>query len=89
MLQSSDIAFALAGENLSMTNSDAGVQAASLDAHLAASIHQRALEGAPKSDVVDGLAADAVAQTGTAGFGACAAVGFFVLMAKAGRHLAF
>ena len=89
MLQSSDVASALADENLSMNNSDAVVQAASLGAHLAASIHQRALVGAPRSDVVDGLAADAVAQTDTAGFGACAAVGLFVLMAKAGRHLGF
>ena len=89
MLQLSDIASALADENLSMNNSDAVVQAASLGAHLAATIHQRALEEAPRSDVVDGLAAEAVAQTGTAGFGACAAVGFFVLTARASKHLSF
>ena len=52
-------------------------------------IHQRALEEAPRSDVVDGLAAEAVAQTGTAGFGARAAVGFFVLTASADKHLGF
>jgi len=89
MLQSSDIASALADENLSMNNSDAVVQAASLGAHLAATIHQRALKEAPRSDVVDGLAAEAVAQTGTAGFGACAAVGLFVSTANAGKHLGF
>ncbi len=84
MLQLSDVASTLADENLSMNNSDAVVQAASLGAHLAATIHQRALEEAPRSDVVDGLAAEAVAQTGTAGFGACAAAGCFVLTARAG-----
>ena len=89
MLQSSDVASALADKNLSMNNSDAVVRAPSLGAHLAATLHQRALEEAPRSDVVDGLAAEAVAQTGTAGFGACAAVGFFVLTARAGKHLSF
>ncbi len=87
MLQPSDVASALADKYLSRNNSDAVVQAASLGAHLAATIHQRALEEAPRSDVVDGLAAEAVAQTGTAGFGAWAAVGLFVLTARAGKHL--
>ncbi len=87
--QASSSASPLADENLLMNNSDAVVQAASLGARLAVTIHQRALGEAPKSDVVDGLAAEAVAQTGTAGFGARAAVGFFVLTASADKHLGF
>ena len=64
---------------------DALLHAASLGAKLATSLQDDSLD----PSLSTGLAAEAVAQTGTAGYGICSMVGFVCSAAKIGKRLGF
>ncbi len=70
-------------------NSDALLHAASLGAKLATSLQDDSLDPSLSTFYDEGLAAEAVAQTGTAGYGICSLVGFVCIAAKIGKRLGF
>ncbi len=68
---------------------DALLHAASLGAKLATSLQDDSLDPSLSTFYDEGLAAEAVAQTGTAGYGICSLVGFVCIAAKIGKRLGF